>query len=130
MTSDKQRDANRRNALRSTGPRSEEGKQKVRRNALKHGLTARRDFKFSDLGAAGPPFSVAGAGGQEPRETLALIGRYRRMQLEKMLAVIREADSPEGIAAAVIRVVRQLDRLKRYEANAHAMLKKVAAGRD
>ena len=40
MTSLKQIEANRRNALRSTGPRSEEGKQRSSRNALRHGLTA------------------------------------------------------------------------------------------
>jgi hypothetical protein len=40
MTSFRQIEANRRNALRSTGPRSEEGKQQSRRNALRHGLTA------------------------------------------------------------------------------------------
>jgi hypothetical protein len=32
--------ANRRNALRSTGPKTEEGKQRARENALRHGLTA------------------------------------------------------------------------------------------
>ncbi len=38
MTSDKQADANRRNALKSTGPKTPEGKNAVRLNALKHGL--------------------------------------------------------------------------------------------
>jgi hypothetical protein len=38
MTSDKQADANRRNALKSTGPKTPEGKDAVRLNALKHGL--------------------------------------------------------------------------------------------
>jgi len=33
-------EANRRNALRSTGPRTEDGKQRSRVNALRHGLTA------------------------------------------------------------------------------------------
>src|SRR5438128_7652954 len=40
MTSLSQIEANRRNALKSTGPRTEYGKQQSRRNALKHGLTA------------------------------------------------------------------------------------------
>ena len=40
MTSPKQIEANRRNAQRSTGPTSAEGKQRASRNALRHGLTA------------------------------------------------------------------------------------------
>jgi hypothetical protein len=40
MTSFRQIDANRRNALRSTGPKTEVGKQASRRNAVRHGLTA------------------------------------------------------------------------------------------
>jgi hypothetical protein len=40
VTSLKQIEANRRNALMSTGPRTEAGKRRSRRNALRHGLTA------------------------------------------------------------------------------------------
>jgi hypothetical protein len=40
MTSFRQIEANRRNALRSSGPKTEEGKRHSRRNALRHGLTA------------------------------------------------------------------------------------------
>jgi hypothetical protein len=38
MTSDKKAEANRRNALKSTGPKTPGGKAAVRLNALKHGL--------------------------------------------------------------------------------------------
>lgn len=41
MTSDKKKESNRRNALKSTGPRTPEGKDAVRLNALKHGLLSR-----------------------------------------------------------------------------------------
>src|SRR3954449_6149517 len=40
MTSLKQIEANRRNARHSTGPITEDGKQRSRRNAVRHGLTA------------------------------------------------------------------------------------------
>jgi len=41
MTSEKQAQANRRNALKSTGPKTPEGKAAVRHNALGHGLLSR-----------------------------------------------------------------------------------------
>jgi hypothetical protein len=40
VTSFRQIEANRRNALRSTGPASDQGKRRSRRNALRHGLCA------------------------------------------------------------------------------------------
>jgi len=40
MTSLRQIEANRHNALKSTGPKTENGKQRSRRNALRHGFTA------------------------------------------------------------------------------------------
>ena len=41
MASQRQIEANRRNALKSTGPKTQNGKDKARLNALRHGLSAR-----------------------------------------------------------------------------------------
>jgi len=59
MISRKQREANRRNAQRSTGPKTQAGKEAVRFNALQHGLRARcllitgeKPEEFAELYAA------------------------------------------------------------------------------
>ena len=49
MTSDRQRAANQRNASKSTGPRTIAGKARARKNAFRHGFTARRVFSASLL---------------------------------------------------------------------------------
>ena len=48
MASEAQRAANRRNAGRSTGPRTAAGKAAVSRNALRHGLTAEQVVLFDE----------------------------------------------------------------------------------
>ena len=51
MASDEQIRANRRNAAKSTGPRTGAGKDAIRHNALKHGLLA-QDVVLRDENAA------------------------------------------------------------------------------
>ena len=46
MTSLRQVEANRRNALRSTGPTTEDGKRRSRQNAVRHGLSAETVVKI------------------------------------------------------------------------------------
>ena len=52
MTSDKQIEANRRNARKSTGPRTQEGKARVGNNAVKHGLLSQDVLVPGEDGAA------------------------------------------------------------------------------
>jgi hypothetical protein len=53
MSSEAKIEANRRNARKSTGPRTERGKERARLNALRHGLTAKQlvsvDEDFGDF---------------------------------------------------------------------------------
>ena len=51
MTSNLQIEANRRNAQRSTGPRTAQGRRLSRMNALKHGLTAQHVTVFDETEA-------------------------------------------------------------------------------
>lgn len=48
MTSEAQIAANRRNAAKSTGPRTDRGKATVARNALRHGLSAEKVLTFDE----------------------------------------------------------------------------------
>jgi hypothetical protein len=65
VASDKQIAANRSNALKSTGPRTSEGKAAVRHNALRHGLLAQ------DI------FISAGDGREDPEEYATLLEDLR-----------------------------------------------------
>ena len=52
MTSEKQIEANRQNARKSTGPRTQEGKDRVSNNAVKHGLLSQDVLSFGEDRAA------------------------------------------------------------------------------
>lgn len=58
MASEAQIAANRRNAEKSTGPKSARGKAAVSRNALRHGLTAERIICFDESEADFAPFEA------------------------------------------------------------------------
>jgi hypothetical protein len=59
MISEKQLDANRRNALLSSGPRTEAGRNRSRMNALRHGLTGQVTTMTDEDRAAHYQFSAA-----------------------------------------------------------------------
>ena len=58
MTSFRQIEANRRNARKSTGPTTEEGKQRSRCNAVRHELTA--EMQWSGNWCCGSPVCCGG----------------------------------------------------------------------
>ena len=65
VTSARQRQANQRNALQSTGPRTADGKRRASRNATKHGLLA-RDLLLDDEDAARAPSADGWAAKRSP----------------------------------------------------------------
>jgi hypothetical protein len=93
MTSEKQIQANRRNAQKGTGPNTPEGRSAVRHNALKHGLLAEDVLLFG-----------------EDRDELRKLG-------ERLIAELRPEGELEELQVEQIVAARwRLRRLRRVEA--------------
>jgi len=120
MASAAQLTANRANARHSTGPITPEGKSRVARNALKHGLTSKHLVirideaeEFAELRNS----LQAELAPQGPIETLTFneilhaawnLHRFRRLEAEISLGTMDDLTDPQTAA--------RLDRLTRYQA--------------
>ena len=92
MTSLKQIEANRRNALKSTGPRTEAGKQQSARNAVRHGLTAETVIEPIEDVEDYQAFEEAVAAGFDPQTA---VERELTLRLASLLWRLRRANSIE-----------------------------------
>ena len=119
MATDKQIAANRRNALKSTGPRSVEGKAAVRFNALQHGVRAQTLFLDYEDRAT---FDSLRDGLQEEWQPL---GPTEMFYLEQMLAAywkIRRVDYFEhAVYHAVTDPLEQLAKLQKLWQEQHRL---------
>ena len=129
MASEQQIAANRANAKQSTGPKTEAGKTQSRKNAWKHGLTAKtlvidgenpRDFDSLRAGFEAQ-FRPQNALQFELVERLAVTAwRFRRIPaIEATLIEARRAANPsarEGLALIHYSHHDTLGKLSRYEA--------------
>ncbi len=99
MASEKQTEANRRNAQKSTGPRTGEGKRKSRLNAFKHGLTGQLDIMDEEQREARDTFIARLVIGFNPVGPLenhlahSIADSYWRMQ---RTAIVEDALLAEG----------------------------------
>jgi len=81
MTSDKQARANRRNALKSTGPKTPEGKVAVHHNATKHGLLSQEVLLPGEDEAALEEL------GERLRAELQPVGEFEGLLVDRIIAV-------------------------------------------
>ena len=109
MTSLKQIEANRRNALRSTGPTTVEGKQRSRCNAVRHGLTAETVIGTLEDAADYQAFELAVASGYDARSA---VERELVLRLASLLWRLRRATAIETalFEAAASKVERSQGR--------------------
>ena len=118
MASQRQIEANRSNAARSTGPKTAGGKATSSRNALRHGLASRckrDDPELADLMVA----VRAGLGPELGSDAAAAVAQARRdLVCVRMVRHAMLADLSDCLVAAN---VRRLQRLERYERSALAM---------
>jgi hypothetical protein len=80
MTSDKQAEANRRNALKSTGPNTPKGKAAVRRNPVKHGLLSQ------DVLLPGEDEAVLKELGERMRDELQPAGELEVLLVDRIIS--------------------------------------------
>jgi hypothetical protein len=131
MTSYRQIEANRRNALKSTGPRTETGKQVSRCNAVRHGLTAEtvlsaledaEDYKAFEA-AITADYDAQSA--VERELVLRLASILWRLRRATTMETGRKADATAvEFARCFLRLANllnfALDRLSRYESDSLA----------
>ena len=103
MASDAQIAANRRNALKSTGPRTAAGKAASSRNALRHGLTARAPLVFDEDTADFDRFRA------EMRATLALRDPREELLAEAMAQAAWRLRRAARAEAALFNRLGRLD---------------------
>ena len=82
MTSEGKAEANRRNALKSTGPKTPEGKAAVRLNALRHGLLSREVLLPGEDGEA------LGELGERLGAELQPVGELENLLVDRVAAAV------------------------------------------
>jgi hypothetical protein len=126
VSSERQILANRRNAQKSTGPKTEAGKKKARMNALRHGLSAQTMELAPEFLQQFPEGRHSLNGGLRAAATLGLVQlhRYRSALLVKLNASLCAGQSPEASLTSG-QLIKKLLALDRYERRLHWCLRRL-----
>jgi hypothetical protein len=107
MASEKQMEANRRNALKSTGPRTQEGKAHSRMNALRHGFASAATVASRETDGTGE------------YECVNAVDLARSKILSEIDGLLQQPPSE-----TLDNAVRRLGALERYAARNFSQIKK------
>jgi hypothetical protein len=129
MTSFRKIEANRRNAIRSTGPNTEEGKRRSRRNAIRHGLCAETVIEIvEDI----EDYRVFEAAVTADYDAQTAVERELVLRLASLLWRLRRATAIETdllrIQAQILRNRRDRTRAEGQPEPPHAMPFRVIGG--
>ena len=116
MTSLKQIEANRRNALKSTGPTSEDGKQRSCRNAIRHGLTVETIVEGLEDPEDYKAFETAITADYDPQSA---VERELILRLASLLWRLRRATSIETGLLQRQRKMQELGRTRQCPERDH-----------
>jgi hypothetical protein len=129
MTSDRKIESNRKNAQRSTGPRSEAGQRRSRRNALRHGLAIAigSDPSFSDdirrlasILARGNRGQKIGEFAHQAAEAEIDLLRIRKIRASRFNAILGNSETKLDHS----ELNEELAKLERYERRAFSRRKR------
>jgi hypothetical protein len=122
MTSEKKAEANRRNALRSTGPKTPEGKAAVRLNALKHGLLSQ------EILLPGEDEEALMELGERLRDELQPVGELENLLVDRIIASYWRLRRLGRVEAGIFAWERLEEQAEQAEREAHGYeLDEVAA---
>ncbi|CAA9383576.1 MAG: hypothetical protein AVDCRST_MAG01-01-112 [uncultured Rubrobacteraceae bacterium] len=113
MTSDKKAEANRRNALKSTGPKTPEGKDAVRLNAVRHGLRA------EEILLPGEDEEALGELGERLRAELQPVGELENLLVDRIISAYWRLRRTGRVEAGIFAWERSEETAERAEREAH-----------
>jgi hypothetical protein len=138
MASERKTISNRKNAQKSTGPRTERGRLRSRRNALRHGLAIAivSDPKFSgDIEALATTLESGGNGPllkEFARQVAEAHFDLLRIRQQKGATLASVLDNPEASLEDYSALNESLEQMERYERRAFSRRKRamLAMGRE